>query len=338
MICPACGLHNALSAESCVGCHHPLPSSSAEHSLDPDQSPEPTGSPAAGGKPVSSPDNLQETEDSLQPQSNQIRVPDLNQETFETSVKDFLDRDFVRTEGPRSSTPKQTTHSQERPPTTPEHSKAGPAAGNQPAPGSPVKSKPVQAVSPADAATAQKRQGTLFSDNIQRIEIDLNQTPLPFGKNKSEDVSFRDSIHRDLRSATVWDRFGAGIVDTLFIVGCWLIFSLVVIALTDFKVLSISAGLGFGLVFLAIALSYFFLFTILGARTLGMDYMGLAVVRFDGRTPFPRDVGLRIFGYCISAGCFGMGFLWACFDSERLTWHDRISKTLVIEFTPPAAD
>ena len=164
MICPACGLPNALSAEICVGCHHPLPPSSAEHSLDPDQSPKPTGSPAAGDTPVSFPGNLQETEDSLQPQSNQIRVPDLKQGTFETSVKDFLDRDFVRTEGPRSSTPEQTAHSQEPPPTTPEHSKARPPAGNHPAPGSPVKSKPVQAAGPADAATAKKRQETLFSE------------------------------------------------------------------------------------------------------------------------------------------------------------------------------
>ena len=62
-----------------------------------------------------------------------------------------------------------------------------------------------------------------------------------------------------------------------------------------------------------------------------MSYMGLAVARFDGKVPSAQDVGLRTFGYCISTGCFGLGFLWACFDPERLTWHDHISKTLVIE-------
>ncbi len=183
-----------------------------------------------------------------------------------------------------------------------------------------------------------RNQGTLFPDTIQRIEIKLNQSPLPFGESKPRDDLLGNSIHQEVRSATVWDRFSAGILDLLWVVGCWLVFSLVVIAFTDFEVVSLAAGLGLGLVFLAIALSYFFLFTVLGARTPGMDTMGLAVVRFDGELPSSRDVGLRIFGYCISAGCFGLGFLWACFDAERLTWHDRISKTLVVESAPPPGD
>lgn len=338
MICPSCGLHNALNAEVCVGCHHPLPPSSEEPILDPNPPVEPAGNLAAEDKPVPSPGNLPMAEDSRQPRPEQVPVPDLKQEPIETVVKDFLDRDLVRTEGPRSSPTRPTPDHEESAATTPTLPESEPAAGHHPAARRATNPTPVPESVQSGSATATKSQGTLFSDKIQRIEIKLNQSPLPFGDSKPRDALLRDSIHQDLRSATVWDRFGAGIVDTLFVVGCWLIFSLVVIAFTDFKVLSISAGLALGLAFLSIALSYFFLFTVLGARTPGMDYMGLAVIRFDGGLPSLRDVGLRILGYCISAGCFGLGFLWACFDSERLAWHDRISKTLVIESGPPPAD
>ncbi len=338
MICPSCGLHNASNTENCVGCNHPLPPSSAEPATDPNPPDEPSGNLAVQDEPVSSPADLTVVKDSQQPPPDRVSVPDLQQEPFETAVKDFLDRDFVRTEPPASGPSRQPPDQQESAPAGPTLPESEPATG--PPPGGPrtASPTPVSQTVQSGAGTAPRSQGTLFSDKIQRIEIKLNQSPLPFGESKPRDTLLRDSIHEDLRSASVWDRFAAGIVDTLFVVGCWLIFSLVVIAFTDFKVLSISAGLGLGLVFLSIALSYFFLFTVLGARTPGMDFMGLAVIRFDGGMPSLREVGLRVFGYCISAGCFGLGFLWAFFDSERLTWHDRISKTLVIESGPPQGD
>ena len=339
MICPACGLHNASNAEICFGCKHPLPPASPDPPLDANPPAGAlTGIPAAEPEPVSSPEISPTAQDSRQPQADQLPVPDLGQQPLESVVKDFLDRDLVRTEAPPSSLTEPTPEHHESAPTEPTRPETDPSAGHHPGARRGVESAQAPPTLQSGAAMVPKSQGTLFSDNIQRIEIKLNQSPLPFGESKPRDDLLGDSIHQDLRSATVWDRFGAGILDTLLVVGCWLIFSLVVIAFTDFKVLSHSAGLGLGLVFLSIALSYFFLFTVLGARTPGMDYMGLAVIRFDGELPSFRDVGLRIFGYCISAGCFGLGFLWACFDAERLTWHDRISKTLVIESAPPPAD
>jgi len=339
MICPSCGLHNASSAEICIGCKHPLPFSSAEPNLDPNPPADaPDGHPDAEGQPVSSPGISPTAEDPRQPRADQVPVPDPKQQPLETVVKDFLDRDLVRAEAPPASLTEQAPEHQESAPTQPTRPETEPSADHHQGAREDVDSTQVPAPFPSGAETVSRSQGTLFSDNIQRIEIKLNQSPLPFGESKSRDDLVRDSVHQELRSATAWDRFAAGILDTLWVVGCWLIFSLVVIAFTDFKVLSLSSGLGLGLVFLSIALSYFFLFTVLSARTPGMDTMGLAVVRFDGELLSFRDVGWRIFGYCISTGCFGLGFLWACFDAERLTWHDRISKTLVIESAPPAGD
>ena len=322
-----------------MGCKHPLPFSSAEPTPEPDRPAEaPAGDPAAEGQPVSSPGISPTAEDPRQPRADQVPVPDPKQQTLETVVKDFLDRDLVRAEASPASLAEQAPEHQESAPTQPTRPETELSADHYQGAREDVESTQVPAPLQSGDATVPGSQGTLFSDDVQRIEIKLNQSPLPFGESKSRDALVGDSIHQELRSATAWDRFGAGILDTLWVVGCWLIFSLVVIAFTDFKVFSLSAGMGLGLVFLSIALSYFFLFTVLSARTPGMDYMGLAVVRFDGELPSFRDVGWRIFGYCISAGCFGLGFLWACFDAERLTWHDRISKTLVIEAGPPAGD
>jgi len=36
---------------------------------------------------------------------------------------------------------------------------------------------------------------------------------------------------------------------------------------------------------------------------------------------------LRAAGYLLSAGTLFLGFLWALWDEDGLTWHDRLSRT-----------
>jgi uncharacterized RDD family membrane protein YckC len=79
--------------------------------------------------------------------------------------------------------------------------------------------------------------------------------------------------------------------------------------------------------FALVYLQYFALFTIFGGTTPGMMLRGLQVVSFSGETPTPRQMLLRSAGYMLSAGTFFMGFLWAMWDEDALTWHDRMSHT-----------
>ena len=79
--------------------------------------------------------------------------------------------------------------------------------------------------------------------------------------------------------------------------------------------------------FAIVYLQYFFLFTVFGGTTPGMMLRGLQVVDFSGETPSPRQLLLRAVGYVLSAGSFFLGFLWAMWDEDELTWHDRISHT-----------
>jgi uncharacterized RDD family membrane protein YckC len=79
--------------------------------------------------------------------------------------------------------------------------------------------------------------------------------------------------------------------------------------------------------FAIVYLQYFALFTIFGGTTPGMMMRGLQVASFSGEPPTARQMLLRSAGYLLSAGTFFLGFLWAMWDEDELTWHDRLSRT-----------
>jgi uncharacterized RDD family membrane protein YckC len=79
--------------------------------------------------------------------------------------------------------------------------------------------------------------------------------------------------------------------------------------------------------FAIVYLQYFALFTVFGGTTPGMMFRGLQVASFNGAPPSPRQLLLRSLGYVLSASACFTGFLWAWWDEDALTWHDRISRT-----------
>jgi uncharacterized RDD family membrane protein YckC len=79
--------------------------------------------------------------------------------------------------------------------------------------------------------------------------------------------------------------------------------------------------------FAFVYLQYFGLFTICGGTTPGMMIRGLQVATFDGELPTLRHLLLRATGYMLSVGTLFLGFLWAMWDEDELTWHDRLSGT-----------
>jgi len=79
--------------------------------------------------------------------------------------------------------------------------------------------------------------------------------------------------------------------------------------------------------FAFVYLQYFGLFTIFGGTTPGMMIRGLQVSTFAGELPTLRHLLLRATGYMLSVGTLFLGFLWALWDEDSLTWHDRLSGT-----------
>jgi len=94
----------------------------------------------------------------------------------------------------------------------------------------------------------------------------------------------------------------------------------------QFTLSKLSAAV-YGLTFAIVYLQYFALFTIFGGTTPGMMFRGLQVSSFTGDPPTPRQMVLRAAGYILSAGTFFLGFFWAWWDEDALTWHDRLSHT-----------
>ena len=94
----------------------------------------------------------------------------------------------------------------------------------------------------------------------------------------------------------------------------------------QFTLSKLSAAV-YGVTFAIVYLQYFALFTIFGGTTPGMILRGLQVTSFTGDSPTPRQMLLRSAGYILSAGTFFLGFFWAWWDEDALTWHDRLSHT-----------
>jgi uncharacterized RDD family membrane protein YckC len=79
--------------------------------------------------------------------------------------------------------------------------------------------------------------------------------------------------------------------------------------------------------FAIIYAQYFVLFTIFGNTTPGMMLKGIQVMNYKGEPPSHRQLALRSLGYILSGVTFGLGYLWALWDEDGLTWHDRLSDT-----------
>jgi len=79
--------------------------------------------------------------------------------------------------------------------------------------------------------------------------------------------------------------------------------------------------------FAFVYVQYFCLFTIFGGTTPGMMIRGLQVASFTGDEPTARQLFWRSVGYLVSASTFFLGFFWALWDEDGMTWHDRLSRT-----------
>ena len=73
--------------------------------------------------------------------------------------------------------------------------------------------------------------------------------------------------------------------------------------------------------------AYKVLFFTLARATPGMRYARLALCTFDGGVPTRAQRYARLAALLLSILPVGLGFVWAIFDDQNLTWHDRITRT-----------
>ena len=81
---------------------------------------------------------------------------------------------------------------------------------------------------------------------------------------------------------------------------------------------------------LALMLSYFTFFHGTWGQTIGKMIFGLRVVRTNGYPLTFSRAFARALAYFLSAIPFFLGFFWVALDSEKRSWHDVFTDTMVI--------
>ena len=64
-------------------------------------------------------------------------------------------------------------------------------------------------------------------------------------------------------------------------------------------------------------------------ETPGAMWIGLRLLNFHGQKPSVTQRAARALGLILSSATLGLGFAWSFADEEKLTWHDRMSKTFL---------
>ncbi len=67
-----------------------------------------------------------------------------------------------------------------------------------------------------------------------------------------------------------------------------------------------------------------------GGMTLGMRAWHVCISNEAGQRPDWKWCAVRFLVAILSMALAGVGFLWSLFDSEKRTWHDKVSRTRLL--------
>lgn len=150
-----------------------------------------------------------------------------------------------------------------------------------------------------------------------------------------------------LQSAGVFRRIGAMVYDAFLLLGVLFVATAILGAISggfnggqsieDGDVVNelplVMEGLFFQ-VYLAVVVTLFYgFFWVKNGQTLGMQAWRIHVEKADGQPIDWPSALLRVISAAPSILLAGAGYWWLWLDRDKLTWHDRLSKTRVL-YTP----
>lgn len=122
------------------------------------------------------------------------------------------------------------------------------------------------------------------------------------------------------------DRLAANVIDSFL-----LILPLMIVAVAIAAAGRPLPGQLVQFVFLAVPVAYHWYFwTRRDGQTPGKFAVGIRVIKTDGAEISDVDALIRAIGYNVSAMLFGLGFIWAFFDKNNQSWHDKMARTYVV--------
>lgn len=142
----------------------------------------------------------------------------------------------------------------------------------------------------------------------------------------------------ELRYAGFFRRMFAIFYDCFLLIAVLFIVSAIATALNNGKAIEAGDALYPVFVLLIFGLSYLYFawFWIHGGQSLGMKTWRIQLRREYAENGISAGIGwttaaIRFFSAIFSWGIFGLGFLWAFFDSKHRCWHDLSSKTVLVD-------
>jgi uncharacterized RDD family membrane protein YckC len=137
----------------------------------------------------------------------------------------------------------------------------------------------------------------------------------------------RPGFELPLQAAPFSRRLLAGAIDSLIVVTAFAIFAYIFFRITSIvPAPQQAAGISVSLIAL-FWITYQYLLLVFTGTTAGLKLSRLQLSRFDGSAVPARIRRWRVLASVLSGFSLALGYAWCFLDEDRLSWHDRITRT-----------
>lgn len=145
--------------------------------------------------------------------------------------------------------------------------------------------------------------------------------------------------------ASILKRFAAMVYDALLLFGVLFTATLIPALILNkpqqqnangdivYELHPLMTGVGFQVYLVLLLMLFFCFFWRKQGQTLGMQAWKLKLVDQNNGNPNVKQCLLRFLFAIVSFVPAGLGYWWLWFDKDNLTWHDRWSKTRVLQLS-----
>jgi uncharacterized RDD family membrane protein YckC len=139
----------------------------------------------------------------------------------------------------------------------------------------------------------------------------------------------------ELPRAGVLRRLGAMLYDGLVVLALLMVITALLLPLTGGQAITAERygaplEYAYRALLIAVVVVFFGWFWTRRGQTLGMQAWRLVIVRADGCRLTWGDSCKRLAAALVALAPLGLGYFWIWVDRDRLTWHDRWTRTRVV--------